>query len=52
MVVNRFKDEATELFKNQKYQEAFDNYKNALDYINDETEYNEQKLSIYLNLSL
>lgn len=48
----KLKDEAAQLFKDQKYQEAFDNYKNALDYINDETEYNEQKLSIYLNLSL
>ena len=48
----KLKDEGTQLFKDQKYDEAFNSYKKAIDFINDETEFNEQKLSIYLNLSL
>ena len=46
------KEEGTQLLKNQQYQEAFNSYKNAIDYINDESDLDDQKLSIYLNLSL
>ena len=46
------KEEGTELFKNQQFQEALDSYKNAIDYINDESDLDDLKLGIYLNLSL
>lgn len=48
----KLKEEGTEFFKEQNYEEAFNSYKKSIDFINDETEFKEQKLSIYLNLSL